>query len=168
MESTEPITEVQRLSIAERDFIMRWFVEKKIDKSQLFAARLWQHDAEQVTVQSGGVDLSAPISDQQVWQIDGDLTDSQWRALRRRGVVCNAYGLTVVRFLDDCLAPDMCRDSLDRSKRHGHYWQDQLKFYLRQIAVCYGQIPASNLQKTESEAHNALSKLRELESVDAT
>lgn len=163
-------TDEQKFTVSRRDILMRWYIEKKIDRTQFYAGRLWQHDAEASTIQpSASYVLDAPINQQQVWQTDGNLSDKQWRAVRRRTAIARYFGTEVVKFLDEFLAPTLTRAEKEwRSPLSGQRkWVPLLQQYLRELAIFYGQSAGSRTSVAAEKAHQDFSKMREMETSNA-
>jgi hypothetical protein len=126
--------------VSQRDVLLQLYVERRIARVELLAGRTWQHLMEHATVQPcASVRFDQPVFQQGKWQPDGDLTDGQWEAIRRRAAVRECLGRPTVNFLDETLAPDVGRGTLRR--RHGDRAREQIDRLcasLKELAVELG------------------------------
>lgn len=102
--------EADHVEPSHRDILMEMFVERKITHGQIYAGRRWQADKERAAIQpSRSIEWSNPGVP---YQARGDLTGSQWAAMKRRSSFVAAEGIAMATFLDFCLEADRGRSEL--------------------------------------------------------
>jgi hypothetical protein len=134
-----PLFDVDKIEASSRDILITLFIERKIDRVQLNAGRLWQHYMEEAIVQPCmSIDPSAPLSHQH-WQRDGDLTERQHRATIVRKIIRPILGRAAFQFLDTLLQPDIGRKrAMEISRMSGHHIAYLLNWLLSGLAVYFG------------------------------
>ncbi|MDB5611348.1 MAG: hypothetical protein JWP25_8248 [Bradyrhizobium sp.] len=126
--------------VSKRDILLQLYSERKIARVELLAGRMWQQLMHEGSIQpSCSFDFSISIWASGTWQADGDLTDTQYRAMRRRGILRRALGYGVADMLDSVLLPDVGRAEILRTYNgDGRSVIERLCFSLKEVAVCLG------------------------------
>jgi hypothetical protein len=133
------LPETLAIAVSDRDIAMQLYMGKIIGKTQLWAARMWQHYFEEQTIQPNiSIDPSAPLG-KQLWQRDGDLTEPQYRAMIVRKLSRAALSTADFLFLDTVLQPDIGRAEAIRLLRMPlDRIVHRLKQLLRGLAIFFG------------------------------
>lgn len=111
LEAPLGMNDVQQTAPRNHDILLQLFSERKISLGHFHAGRRWQWDREAATVQPvTSIDWSQ--SSPNPYQLDGELTERQWAAIRNRKRFITHAGLTACTMLDFCLEVDRGRSEL--------------------------------------------------------
>jgi hypothetical protein len=109
-------------AISPNDILAQLFFDKSISAWQASAGRRWQRAMQDATLQpSACVEWSEPVSRSFHYQPRGEVSESQWSAMKFRASVGRYAGMFLVRALDYCLDFDVgvsgLRAKLKKSNR---------------------------------------------------
>lgn len=134
-----PFAEAELVRSSDRDAVLQLYVERKISAGQLHAARKWQVWKEQGSIQPNmTIDWSQSLK-RAPYQHRGDLTGSQWGALRRRQEFLTFAGPSCAALLDFCLEADRSRAELMSAlKIDGDRLEAVFNELLTKLCECFG------------------------------
>jgi hypothetical protein len=123
---------------SDHDILLQLFSERKIARVELLAGRMWQELMHDCSIQpASSIDFATPAHLAGLYQVDGDLSERQFKAMRKRAILRRSLGPEAFAMLDVLLSPDVGRREILRAYRWaGRGLIQRLQYCLKEVAVC--------------------------------
>jgi len=127
----------RQLAPRKHDILLQLFSERKISLGHFHAGRRWQWDREASTIQPV-VTIDWSMSSPNPYQLDGEMTERQWEAMRRRKQFVAFAGLAAATMLDFMLEVDRGRaDLIELTKMPAVQIECAIEELLEKVCECF-------------------------------